>query len=128
MTQGNRILLVDDEKSIALVLKGVIRDLGYDVVIAYSGEEALETLKNSAFDLMITDIKMPGMDGFDLLHIVQDAPKYAEMKLAILTAFNDRQAIERSKKEFGIKYYITKPFDLKQIESAIMDIMRSEST
>lgn len=128
LTQSKRILLVEDEQSIALVLKGVITALGYDVRVAYSGEEALDTLKELEVDLVITDIKMPGMDGFELIETLQEDAKYARMNFVILTAFNDQEAIAKAKKDYGIEYYITKPFDLRNLEAAVVDIMKSLST
>ena len=127
MAQRKRILLVDDEKSISLVLRTVISELGFDVRAVYSGEEALDTLKEWEADLIITDIKMPGMDGFDLIQKLQKDVKYAKLNFVILTAFNDRDAIEKAKKEFGIEYYITKPFDLSNLEVAVQDIMKAIS-
>lgn len=125
MARRKRVLLVDDEQSIALVLRGVIEDLGYEVRAAYSGEEALEILKGWNVDLLITDIKMPEMDGFELLRTLQKDDKNAGMKYVILTAYNDIQAIQKAKKEFGIEYYITKPFDLNTLEAAVDNLMKA---
>ncbi|HEY4644577.1 MAG TPA: response regulator [Bacteroidota bacterium] len=127
MAQRKKILLVDDELSIALVLKGVITDQGYNVEVAHSGEEALEALKKSDPDLLITDIKMPGMDGFELIRTLQNDPKHKNLKYVILTAFNDQEAIAKAKKDFGIEYYIVKPFDLADVEAAVAEIMQKIS-
>lgn len=125
LARRKRVLLVDDEQSIALVLRGVIEDLGYEARAAYSGEEALEILKGWNVDLLITDIKMPEMDGFELLRTLQKDDKNAGMKYVILTAYNDIQAIQKAKKEFGIEYYITKPFDLNTLEAAVDNLMKA---
>lgn len=103
----------------------MIEDLGYEVRAAYSGEEALEILKGWNVDLLITDIKMPEMDGFELLRTLQKDVKNAGMKYVILTAYNDLQAIQKAKKEFGVEYYITKPFDLTTLEAAVDNLMKA---
>ncbi len=128
LTEKKRILLVEDEQSIALVLRGVLREQGYAVRVAFSAEEALETLKNWEPDLLMADIKLPGMDGFSLIQTMKDDPKHSNVQYVIVTAFNDRVAVDRAKNEFGIEYYITKPFELAVVENAVSEIMNKLST
>ena len=128
LTQKKRIFLIEDEQSIALVLKGVFGERGYDVRVAFSAEEALETLKNWEPELVMVDIKLPGMDGFSLIQTMKDDPKHSNVQYVVVTAFNDRVAIDRAKSEFGIEHYITKPFDLAVVEKAVSEIMNKLST
>ncbi|HHN64107.1 MAG TPA: response regulator, partial [Nitrospirae bacterium] len=67
-----RILVVDDEKSMNEVLKILLESEGFDVTSAYSGTQAISLLKGNHFDLVITDIKMPGADGFDVLRTAKE--------------------------------------------------------
>jgi two-component system NtrC family response regulator len=72
------ILVVDDEKNYLRVLSAVLEDEGYEVLTALGGQEALEIQKSSDLDLILTDMKMPGMDGIELLEHVKamDADDY----------------------------------------------------
>lgn len=128
LTQQKRILLVEDEESIALVLQGVLGEQGYAVRVAFSAEEALETLKNWEPDLAMADIKLPGMDGFSLIQTMKDDPKHSNVQYAVITALTDKVAIDRAKNELGIEYYITKPFDLAVVEDVVSKIMKKLST
>jgi len=65
------ILIVDDEKNYLLVLSAVLEDEGYEVLTALSGQEALEIHKTSDLDLILTDMKMPGMSGIELLENIK---------------------------------------------------------
>ena len=67
MNQNARILLVDDEASIRLTLGALLERTGYDVTSADGGEQAVQLLERQAFDLLLTDLKMPGMDGMQVV-------------------------------------------------------------
>jgi len=69
--EKERILVVDDEETVREMVSEIIKHIGYEVVATGNGKEALEILKNGSFGIMITDVKMPEMDGFELMKAVR---------------------------------------------------------
>ena len=101
-----RILIVDDEQSLVLLASRILKKEGYEVRGAYSGEEALAILKNYAPNLIISDLKMPGISGIDLLKKVKKM--YPEIDFIILTAYGTvENAVEAMK--CGAIDYLIKP-------------------
>lgn len=104
-----KVLLVDDEEDIIWGLSRTLTRAGYDVLTALSGEGALTTLQTQPVDILITDIKMPGMSGLDL--IVEAKRKYPNLKAVVMTARGSEELM-RETAERGAVEYIEKPFDL----------------
>jgi two-component system NtrC family response regulator len=106
------ILIVDDEKNYLLVLSAVLEDEGYEVLTAPDGAEALEIQKSSDLDLVVTDMKMPGMDGIDLLEQVK--ARDPDLPVIMMTAHGTvDKAVEAMQK--GAYSYILKPFDNERL-------------
>jgi len=106
------ILIVDDEKNYPLVLSAVLQEEGFETLTANSGEEALETIELSDVDLVLTDMKMPKMDGIELLEQIK--LKDAELPVIMMTAHGTvEKAVESMQK--GAYNYILKPFDNDQL-------------
>jgi two-component system, NtrC family, response regulator len=102
------ILVVDDEKNYLLVLKELLGGEGYEVVIAHSASEALKIFQEIELDLVITDMKMPGMNGMELLEALKE--KDLHLPVIMMTAYGTvEKAVESMKK--GAYDYILKPFD-----------------
>ncbi|MEW6186324.1 MAG: sigma-54 dependent transcriptional regulator [Thermodesulfobacteriota bacterium] len=102
------ILIVDDEKNYLLVLKELLREAGYEVIIAQSASEAIKVFQETELDLVITDMKMPGMNGMELLDFLKE--KDLHLPVIMMTAFGTvEKAVEAMKK--GAYDYILKPFD-----------------
>ena len=102
----SKLLLIDDEKAIVRVLSISLRSDGYDVVTAYSGEEGLEVFQRESPDIVLTDIKMPGMDGLEVLKRVKDFNPDTEV--IIITGHGDMgSAIEAL--QYGASDFINKP-------------------
>lgn len=116
METPTRVLLVDDEPSIRRIFSALITDFGYDVCAVESAHEALHLLEKEAFPLIITDIRMPGMDGLTLLrHIHQH---YPDAQVVMITGHGDMDvAIECLR--FGAADFITKPINDDILEHAI---------
>ncbi len=102
------ILLVDDEKMNLKFLRTVLRKGDYRFLEAESGEEALELLEREKADLIILDLMMPGMDGFQVLEKTKDNPTTVCIPVIIASALKDSTAIERGL-ELGANDYFTKP-------------------
>jgi DNA-binding NtrC family response regulator len=107
-----KILVVDDEVSIVEVLKGILRRQGYRVKTAGSGEEAIEILRNEPFDLLISDIRMGGMDGLTLLERARQ--EQAHLAVIMMTAYAAVEtAVEAMRK--GAFDYVCKPFKVDEL-------------
>jgi two-component system NtrC family response regulator len=106
------ILIVDDEKNYPPILSAVLEDAGFETLTAYSGPEALAVLEDSDVDLVLTDMKMPGMDGIELLERVKT--KDPELPVIMMTAHGTvEKAVEAMQK--GAYSYLLKPFDNEQL-------------
>jgi|OpeIllAssembly_1097287.scaffolds.fasta_scaffold02219_2 two-component system, NtrC family, response regulator len=106
------ILIVDDEKNYLLVLSAVLEEEGFEVLTAVSGLEALEILKSSDVDLVLTDMKMPGMDGIALLEQVKT--RDPELPVIMMTAHGTvDKAVEAMQK--GAYTYVLKPFENERL-------------
>src|SRR5512145_3349937 len=106
------ILIVDDEKNYLLVLSAVLEDEGYEVLTAPDGPEALEIQKSSDLDLVVTDMKMPGMDGIEFLEQIK--ARDPDLPVIMMTAHGTvDKAVEAMQK--GAYSYILKPFDNERL-------------
>lgn len=106
------ILIVDDEKNYPLILSAVLQEEGYETLSANSGPEALAVLAESDVDLVLTDMKMPKMDGIELLQRIKQSDP--ELPVIMMTAYGTvEKAVEAMQK--GAYNYILKPFDNEQL-------------
>lgn len=113
-----KILVVDDEESVRVILKQMLEEGGYKAAVASNGEEALALLKASPFDMLVSDINMPVMDGVALL--AKSRELYPDMPVVFITAYGkDKIIIEAMK--IGLKDYIEKPFSMDQVLKTIKD-------
>ena len=117
---NEKILLVDDEIDLLDVLSEFLMDEGYRVACAHDGSEALEKLTREKFDLLLSDINMPGMKGFEL--IKEAARLYPGMKSALITAYDVRDYLYMAK-HYGIGNIITKttPFNFEEVRAACQE-------
>ncbi len=111
-TARPRILVVDDEASIRDLLSKTLALADYDVDVAPDGRSAVERLRMLAYDLLITDLKMPGMDG---LGVIREARRLkADLPVIIITGFStEASAIEAA--NLGVAGYLTKPFRVPRV-------------
>ena len=107
-----RILIVDDEQAVRDLVAKTLTMADYDVDTAADGPSAIDRLRNTDYDLLITDLKMPGMDG---LSVIREArQKSAEMPIVIITGYStEASAIEAI--NLGVCGYLTKPFRLPRV-------------
>jgi CheY-like chemotaxis protein len=108
--QRPRVLVVDDEKLIRTVLARLLANLGCEVLLAESGEEAVEMLRAETVDLVLTDINMPGMGGIELLVSLKDAPETREIPVIVISSQDDASSVVRSI-ELGAEDHVSKPFE-----------------
>ena len=106
------VLIVDDEKNYPPILSAVLEEEGFETLTAFSGEEALSVLKNSDVDLVLTDMKMPSLDGIELLERIKE--KDPGLPVIMMTAHGTvEKAVEAMQK--GAYNYILKPFDNERL-------------
>jgi len=117
-----KILVVDDELNMRLVLKALLNKEGYDVATASDGVEALKVLKSGGVEVVVTDLKMPKLDGVGLLErVIRD---YPSMPVIIITAHGTiATAVDALKK--GAFDYITKPFERDELKNIIHKAIRT---
>jgi DNA-binding NarL/FixJ family response regulator len=118
-----RLLVVDDEPNLLRAVAVCLRAEGYDVVTARSGQEALVRVAESVPDLVVSDIRMPGMDGFQLARQLRSSPRTDLVPVVFLTAKDetaDRVAGFRS----GVDAYLVKPFEPDELVAVISNILR----
>ena len=108
---GKKILIVDDEFNSRTLLAQLFQEDGYSADTAENGKTALEALDGTPFDILITDIRMPVMDGIELFHRVKEI--YPHMPVILFTAYGTIEAAVNALKE-GVFHYLEKPvnFDL----------------
>lgn len=117
ITRKSRILVVDDDLNLLDLLNDTLNVIGYQTVPAHGGIEALEKLKNERFDVMVTDIKMPDLDGIQLLKKVRR--QYPDMPVLFITGYASPQMIGEAAPD-GL---LTKPFRIAHIEELIEETL-----
>lgn len=109
-TKKASILIVDDNPQNLQLMGSMIYDKSYNVSISSSGENALESISQQSPDLILLDIQMPEMDGFEVCKLLKSNPKTKEIPIIFLTAVTDSEKILHSFELGGVDY-ITKPFN-----------------
>jgi two-component system NtrC family sensor kinase len=124
--QSYHILVVDDEEPVARLLTRLLRDLGHRSVAVTSGAAALEAIAAVTFDLVLTDVKMPGMSGFELVEAIRlKAPDLAERVIFITgdtLSSTTREQIDR-----GEAVFLSKPFAIDQLEQTLQRLLKRRS-
>jgi DNA-binding response OmpR family regulator len=118
------VLIVDDEPSIVVALEFLMQQNGYDVLVAYSGEEAIEMIDKYIPDLILLDIMLPGIDGFEVCEIVRFNPEWQKMKVMFLTALGREMDMAKGLK-LGADDYIAKPFKSATLVKKIKKLLAS---
>lgn len=113
MKSRARVLVVDDEALMRKMVRGILGAKGYCVESSADAHGALKKLEESGFDLVITDLRMPDCDGFELLSQIKAT--WPDVGVVVMTGFGDAHTPDRAR-EKGADEYITKPFNAREIE------------
>ncbi len=113
----SRILVVDDEVWSCDAIKKFMEEKGYDAITSFSGEDALEKVKKEKPDIILLDIRMPGMDGMEVLRRVREFDK--DVGIIMVTAVKDEEIGKEALKS-GADEYVTKPIDLNHLDTTVL--------
>lgn len=117
-----KILIVDDEPNIVVPLQFLMEQSGYEVQTASSGEEALETIQKDIPDLILLDIMLPGIDGFEVCEIVRLNHEWQSVKIIFLTARGRDVDIAKGM-VLGADAYISKPFSNTDLVEKVGEVL-----
>jgi len=113
------VLVAEDNKNAMIALSIGLGRLGYGVTTVGNGLEAIQALENTHFDLVITDYRMPKLNGAGLVKIVQE--KYPDLPVLVISAYDLRDIRKKFKKSANV-YFLSKPFELSQLTETIEQI------
>lgn len=119
----SKILIVDDDPHSIITLESVLDGQGYKITSAENGHAALKKADEIMPDLILLDVMMPGMDGFDVCQRLRATPKLAEVPIILLTALDDRASLLRGI-ESGADDFLTKPADREELRMRVRTILR----
>jgi len=121
-----RILIVDDEPYIVIPVEFLMRREGYEVTVARDGEAGLEAIRADPPDLVILDVMMPKLNGFEVCEAVRADPALASVRILMLTA-KGREAEKKKGLELGADAYIPKPFSTHELVETVRSLLGSGS-
>ena len=122
-TIGSLVLIVDDEYIGRETLQSVLEGEGYQLEMAENGFQAIEKAKQLLPDVILLDVMMPGMTGFEVCQRIRNDPQIAEIPIIILTALDDRESLLNALKA-GADDFISKPFDRYELRARLLGITR----
>ena len=124
MERKRHVLIVDDEPNIVLSLEFLLRQQGYEVSVARDGEAALATAEERPLDLVVLDVMLPGLDGFEVCRRLRE--RSASLRILLLTARG--RDVERVRGlEEGADAYVTKPFSTRDLMKKVAELLGEPS-
>ena len=116
------VLVVDDEPNILLSLEFLMQQAGFDVLTAEDGESALNAVQTQQPDLVLLDISLPGISGFDVLETLRQDPRFARLPVIMLTA-HGREVEKEKGLALGADDYVTKPFSTQALVETVKNLL-----
>ncbi|NPV45654.1 MAG: response regulator [Armatimonadetes bacterium] len=123
---AHRILFVDDERDIVECARLYMENAGYEFEGAFDGLQAIQAVQRQRPDLIVLDVSMPRLSGWDTLRILQEDPATADIPVVMLTA-NTQESHKAKGWALGCTWYHTKPFDLEELMMVISRILAGEA-
>ena len=120
-----KILIVDDEPNIVMSLEYIFKKENFEVFIARDGAEAIEIVENSIPDIILLDIMMPNVDGYQVLNYLKENEVLSKIKVIFLSAKNKATDIELGL-QLGADKYISKPFAVKNLVKEVKDLLHKK--
>jgi two-component system chemotaxis response regulator CheY len=115
-SQGGYVLVVEDDQSLCDVVVDVLQDEGYSTYAASNGLEALTHIKRERPELVLLDLMMPLMDGWELASALRSDPEWSDIPIVVMTADHDA---ERKRRELGAEAALPKPFDIEELSELV---------
>lgn len=116
------ILIADDEPNIVISLEFLLEQAGYQVRVAQDGQEALEAIQRQPPDLVLLDVMMPRLSGFDVCQKIRENPAWQQMRIVMLTAKGREVEISKGL-ALGADAYISKPFSTQGLLAQVRDLL-----
>jgi len=123
---SKRILIIDDEVNIVISVEFLLEQAGYYVRVAHNGEEGLERVATFEPDLVLLDVMMPRLNGFDVCQRIRQNPAWQDIKIIMLTA-KGREAEITKGLALGANAYIIKPFSTRELLAEVKRILDESS-
>ena len=120
---GKLILVVDDERDIAEIVSELLQGEGYRTTVAYDGQEALAALREHRPDAVVLDIKMPVMDGLEVIHRMRADPAFQDMPIVVLTATRVIKELEQEFRQCRVYHWISKPFESDELVRSVTNAL-----
>jgi DNA-binding response OmpR family regulator len=119
-----KILIVDDEADFNEIVRKHMEFAGYETACAFNGKEAVEKVKKESFDLILMDLMMPEMDGFEAIRQIREIERDSFTPIIILSALTETGNIEKGLMECGADEYIVKPCDQLALQARVRSMLR----
>ena len=123
---GKKILIVDDEPSIIVPLQFLMEQNGYETGVAFSGEEAMESIIDDPPDLILLDIMLPIIDGFEVCQRIRERPELDHVRIIMITAMGSEANIAKGL-ALGADAYVTKPFSNVAVVEKVKELLQQEN-
>lgn len=120
---SQKILVVDDDELVVLAIRELLTPLGFSVTTCSSGPEAIEKVVADRYDLVILDVIMPEMDGFEVCQRIRQIDSYTETPIMMLTAKSGEEDRHRGM-EAGANLYLSKPISPKRLIALVKEAMK----
>ncbi len=121
-----KVLLVDDEVGFAELLRDLLVMDSYEVEVAHDGQEGLEKILTFSPDVIISDVVMPRLSGFEMFKQVKARPELASIPFLFITGYQDDRVLAEARK-VGVFGILRKPVDIEQIENRLKELMSHKS-
>lgn len=123
---GPRILCVDDLEMMVKLIKAVLVPYGYNVILSTSGEEALEIISQQKIDLVLLDVSMPGLSGFEVCKRIKEDERYQNIPVVLVTGLTSKE--DRIKGlEAGAEGFIEKPFEQTELLTRVNMLLKMKN-
>jgi len=123
--KGEKILIIDDEENLVDLISNILKHEGFVTVSAYNGKDGLEKAKQEKPHIIILDIMMPQMDGFEVLKRLKEYEETKDIPVIMLTAKTEDSAVIESWRK-GAEFYIPKPFEIEEVLHVIELILKNK--